>query len=128
MRRLELRSLLSMRVWPLLRLRACMPSSQRRPLIAFQRAPFLLADRIDRLVERLDDVESINHQRRVRTVVLDRLGVGPAHVAAGPGNPLALRLGEVCGEELVDGGSPLASAGGDPIPWTVRLRYFLSSV
>lgn len=46
-------------------------------------SPLLLAYLIDRVVERFDDMETIEHQGGVGTMVFDRPDVGPTHVAAG---------------------------------------------
>ena len=45
--------------------------------------PLLLAHLIHGLVQGLDDVESVDDQRGVGAVMLDRLGVGAAHIATG---------------------------------------------
>jgi len=48
-------------------------------------------------------VEVIDDERGVRAMMLDRLGVGTAHVAAGPADLSALVLAQGLGEEPVDG-------------------------
>src|SRR2546423_277148 len=55
-------------------------------------------------------MESIDDERRIRAVVLDRLRVGQTHVAAGPGDLCALIFGEMFGEELIDSRPALAHA------------------
>ena len=87
-------------------------SLDRLALLAGQSAPLLLADLVDGVVQRLGDVEVVDDEGGVRAVVLDRLGVGAAHVATGPADLAPLVLAQGFGEEPVDGFAPLS--GTDP--------------
>jgi hypothetical protein len=69
----------------------------------------LFADFTAGLIPSLDQEEAVDHERRVRTVVLDRLDVGPARATAGPLNGFCLRAGV----------SPTATPPGS---WTPRAR------
>ena len=84
----------------------------RLALLAGQGAPFILAYRIDGLVGGLGDVDVIDDERGVRAMMLDRLGVGTAHVAAGPADLSALVLAQGLGKEPIDGFA--AFSGRDP--------------
>lgn len=72
-------------------------------LLGPELAPLLLAHLVDRFVERLDQVEAIDHEGGIRAMSLDGLGVGATHVAAGPEDALLLPLAQVLVEEPVDG-------------------------
>ena len=71
-------------------------------------APLLLAHLVHGLVQGLDDVEAVDDQRGVGTVMLDRLGVGAAHIATGPQNARFLPLAQALIEEPVNALSALA--------------------
>ena len=84
-------------------------SLERLALLAGQSAPLPLADLVDGVVQRLGGVEVVDDGGGVRAVVLDRLGVGAAHVATGPADLAPLVLTQGSGEEPVDGFAPLCS-------------------
>ena len=73
-------------------------------------APLLLAHLVHGFVQGLDDVEAVDDQRGVGTVMLDRLGVGAAHIATGPQNARFLPLAQALIEEPVNALSALALA------------------
>jgi len=75
----------------------------RLALFPGQGALFLLAYRIDGLVEGVGDVEVIDDKRGVRAMILERLGVDTAHVAAGAADLSALVVAQGLGKEPVDG-------------------------
>jgi len=75
-------------------------------------SPLLFADLVDGLVERLDDVEAVKHQRGIWTVCLDGTDIGLAHVAAGGPDSGFLVVAHSPVEEPVDRLSALAL--GDP--------------
>lgn len=72
-----------------------------------------LADRIDGLVEGLDDVEAVQHQGGVRAVGLNGTDVGLTHVAAGGLDSGFLVVTHRLVEEPVDGLAALALADPD---------------
>ncbi len=51
---------------------------------------------------------TVDDEGSVRTVMLDRLGVGAAHIAAGSADPPLLPLAQALVEEPIDGFAPLA--------------------
>jgi len=71
-------------------------------LLGSEFAPLLLAHLVDCFVERLDQVEAIDHEGGVWAVRLDGFGVSATHVAAGPKNALLLAGAQYLGEESID--------------------------
>ena len=103
---------------PVLGLRAVLPVLEQDEAQPLERsairlggdAPDLLAHLVDGLVERLDDVEAVEHQQRPGQVLGDGSGVGLAHVAAGGLDAAALPLAHDLQEEALDGIATLALA------------------
>ena len=115
MRRLEFRRLLRNRVWPLVRCRECRLSSHRSPLMAFRPCVSSarhcsLRDLVHGLVQRFDEMEAVDDEPHVRTVVSDRPDVGGAYVATGPGEPRFLPPAQPVVEEAIDGVAALPLA------------------
>ena len=79
-------------------------------LLGAELAPLLFSHLIDRLGKRLGDVEVIDDEGGVRAMMLDRLGVGAAHIAARPADAPLLPLAQALVEEPVDGLASLARA------------------
>ena len=71
-------------------------------------APLFFADRINGIVEGLNDMKTIQDEGGVRAVFLNRSDVGLAHVATGPGDLPFLIVAELFGEESVYGFTALS--------------------
>ncbi len=73
-------------------------------------APLLLSHLVDRFVQCLYDVETVDDERGILTVMFDGLGIGQAHVATGPLDPRLLPLTQALVEEPVNRLAALALA------------------
>ena len=73
-------------------------------------APLILTHLIDSLVQCLHDMEAVNDECGVGAVMLDRLGVGAAHVATGPQNACLLPLAQTFVEKAINGLTALSHA------------------
>ena len=82
----------------------------RLPPLRVEGPPLVLADLVHGLVQRFDEMEAVDDQRHIRTVVRDRPDVGGAHVATGPGDSRFLPPAQPVVEEAVDGVAALALA------------------
>ena len=69
--------------------------------LADQSTSFLLAYRVDAFVEGLGDVEVIDNERGVRTMMLHHRGVSAAHVASGPGDMSELLVAQGLSKEAI---------------------------
>lgn len=80
----------------------------RLVLFAGQDSPFLLVHSIDTIVERFGEMEAIDDERGIRAMVLDRVGIVGADIAAGPMNLVPLVLARSFAETRVDGCAALS--------------------
>ena len=78
--------------------------------IGIERTPLVLAHFVHCLVQRLHDMEAVDDERGIGAVMLDRLGIGATHVAAGPQNACFLPFAQAFVEEAVNGLAALSPA------------------
>src|SRR3990172_4682863 len=60
-------------------------------------------------------MEKVDDERGIGAVMLDRLGIGAAHIATGPLDPLPLGIAEVLVKEQVDSGAAFALTNPDDL-------------
>src|SRR5580692_10333477 len=78
--------------------------------VALESAPCFFTDFIDSFIERFDQMEAVDDESGVETVVFDRFGIGTAHIATGPSNALDLGQTQLLFKEPVNGGAAFALA------------------
>jgi len=72
--------------------------------------PLLLAHLVYRLIQRLHDMEAVDDERGIGTVMLDCPSIGTAHIATGPPDACFLPLAQAFVEEAIDGLAALSRA------------------
>jgi len=70
--------------------------------VGIQGAPLILAHIVNGLVECLNNMETVDDERGIGAVMLDRPGIGAAHVATGPQDASLLPLAQTFVEEAVN--------------------------
>src|SRR5438132_1834565 len=78
--------------------------------VALESTPCFFTDFIDGFIESFDQMEAVDDESGVRAVVLDRFGIGAAHIATGPADALDLGRTQLLFEEPVNGGAAFALA------------------
>ena len=73
-------------------------------------SPLLFSNLIHSFIECFSDMETIQNQRSVRTVIFDGSYIGLAHVTASPLDLLFLIVTKMFGKEFINGFSALALA------------------